>query len=68
MTDIVLSVTQVNGGWSPTDLIYVTYNAKTTFNIGDIVNVYGDVSGSYNYISVSLGELKIPKSQPDILN
>jgi len=61
VTDIVLAVTQVNGGWSPTDLIYVTYNAKTTFNIGDVVIVYGDVSGSYNYISVSLGELKIPQ-------
>jgi hypothetical protein len=61
VTDIVLAVTQVNGGWSPTDVIYVTYNTKTTFNIGDVVIVYGDVSGSYNYISVSLGELKIPQ-------
>lgn len=61
VTNMILSVTQVNGGWSSTDLIFVSYNAKTTFNIGDIVNVYGDVSGSYNYISVSLGELKIPK-------
>jgi hypothetical protein len=61
VTDIVLAVTQVNGGWSPTDLIYITYNAKTAFNIGDVIIVYGDVSGSYNYISVSLGELKIPQ-------
>lgn len=61
VTNIVLAVTQVNGGWSPTDLIYVTYNTKTTFNIGDVIIVYGDVSGSYNYISVSLGELKIPQ-------
>ena len=60
-TDIVLAVTQVNGGWSPTDLIYITYNAKTTFNIGDVIIAYGDVSGSYNYISASLGELKIPQ-------
>ena len=44
----MLSVTQVNGGWSTSDLIFVSYNTKTTFNIGDIVNVYGDVSGSYN--------------------
>jgi hypothetical protein len=61
VTNMILSVTPVNGGWSSTDLIFVSYNAKTTFNIGDIVNVYGDVSGSYNYISVSLGEFKIPK-------
>jgi hypothetical protein len=61
VTDIVLAVTQVNGGWSPTDLIYVTYNAKTTYNIGDVIIVYGDVSGTYNYISISLGELKIPQ-------
>ena len=60
-TDIVLAVTQVNGGWSPTDLIHVTYNTKTSFNIGDVVTVYGDVSGSYNYISITLGELKIPQ-------
>jgi hypothetical protein len=61
LTDIVLAVTQVNGGWSPSDLIFVTYNAKTTFNVGDVINVYGEVSGSYNYISASLGELNIPK-------
>ena len=61
LTDVVLAVTQVNGGWSPSDLIFVTYNAKTTFNVGDVINVYGEVSGSYNYISASMGELNIPK-------
>ncbi len=53
-TNIVLAVTPVNGGWSPTDLIYVSYNTKTTFKVGDIINVYGDVSGTYNYISATL--------------
>jgi hypothetical protein len=61
VSDIVLAVTQVNGGWSPSDLIFVTYNAKTAFNTGDVVVVYGDASGSNNYISVSLGDLTIPK-------
>jgi hypothetical protein len=61
VTDIVLAITPINGGWSPTDLIFVTYNAKTTFNVGDAINVYGDVSGSYTYISAALGELNIPK-------
>lgn len=61
VTDIVLAVTQVNGGWSSTDLLHVIYKTKTAFNIGDVVIVYGDVSGSYNYISASLGELMIPQ-------
>ena len=61
LTDIVLAVTQVNGGWSSSDLIFVTYQAKTTFNVGDVINVYGEVSGSYNYISTSAGEVNIPK-------
>ncbi len=60
-TEIVLSVTQVNGGWSTSDLIFVTYNAQTTFKNGDIVTVYGDVSGTYNYISVSIGDLILLK-------
>ena len=44
-----------------TDLIFVTYNAQTTFKKGDIVTVYGDVSGTYNYISASLGNLTLVK-------
>jgi hypothetical protein len=61
MTNIVLAVTHLDGGWAPSDLIFITYNTKTSFNTGDVVVVYGDVSGSYNYISVSLGDLTIPK-------
>ncbi len=60
-TQIVLSVTPVNGGWSTTDLIFITYNAQTQFKSGDIVTVYGDVSGTYNYVSISNGQLIIPK-------
>jgi hypothetical protein len=60
-TQILMSVTPVNGGWSTTDLIFVTYNAKTQFKAGDVVTVYGDVAGTYNYISVSNGQLIIPK-------
>jgi len=60
-TQIVLSVTPVNGGWSTTDLLFVTYNAQTTFKAGDIVTVYGNVDGTYNYVSVSNGQLIIPK-------
>jgi starvation-inducible outer membrane lipoprotein len=50
-TEIILSVSQVNGGWSDSDLIYVTYNNKTPFKKGDIVTVYGEVSGDYNYFT-----------------
>jgi starvation-inducible outer membrane lipoprotein len=60
-TQIVLSVTPVNGGWSTSDLISVNYNAQTQFKAGDIVTVYGDVAGTYNYVSISNGQLIIPK-------
>jgi hypothetical protein len=60
-TEILLSVTQVNGVWSSSDLIFVTYKAQTTFKKGDIVTVYGDVSGTYNFISASLGNLILVK-------
>lgn len=60
-TQIVLSVTPVNGGWSTSDLIFVNYNAQTQFKVGDIVTVYGDVAGTYNYVSISNGQLTIPK-------
>jgi len=60
-TNILLAVTQVDGGWSSSDLIYVTYRANTQFKKGDVVTVYGDVSGTYNYISASLGKLTLVK-------
>lgn len=60
-TQIVMSVTPVNGGWSTSDLIFITYNAQTQFKAGDIVTVYGDVVGTYNYVSISNGQLIIPK-------
>jgi hypothetical protein len=60
-TEILLSVTQSNGDWSTSDLIFVTYRAQTPFKKGDVITVYGDVSGTYNYISVSLGKLILPK-------
>jgi hypothetical protein len=60
-TEILLAVTQANGVWSSSDLIFVTYNAQTTFKKGDIVTVYGDVSGTYNYVSASLGNLTLVK-------
>ena len=60
-TQLVISVTPVNGGWSTSDLIFVNYNAQTQFNIGDVVTVYGDVAGTYNYVSIYNGQLKIPK-------
>jgi starvation-inducible outer membrane lipoprotein len=52
-TEIVLSVTQVTGGWSDSDLIYVTYNNKTSFKKGDVVTVYGAVSGDYSYFTTT---------------
>jgi len=60
-TQLVISVTPVNGGWSTSDLIFVNYNAQTQFKVGDIVTVYGDVAGTYNYVSIYNGQLKIPK-------
>ena len=60
-TDIVLAVTQLADGWSNSDLIYVTYKAHTQFKIGDVVTVYGAVSGTYNYISTSNGMLTLVK-------
>jgi len=60
-TQLVISVTQDNGWWSTSNLIFVNYNAQTHFRVGDIVTVYGDVAGTYNYVSISNGQLKIPK-------
>lgn len=60
-TQLVISVTPVNGGWSTSDLIFVNYNAQTQFKVGDVVTVYGDVAGTYSYVSISNGQLKIPK-------
>ena len=50
-----MAVTPTATGWSSSDLIYVTYNAQTQFKIGNVVTVYGAVSGTYNYISSSQG-------------
>lgn len=60
-TQLVISVTPVNGGWSTSDLIFVNYNTQTQFKVGDIVTVYGEVAGTYNYVSIYNGQLKIPK-------
>ena len=54
-TNLILAVTPLSTGWSSSDLIYVTYKAQIQYKIGDIVTVYGTVSGTYNYISVSQG-------------
>ena len=59
-TEIVLAVTRVSNGWSSSDLIFVTYKAQTEFKKGDIVTVYGDVAGTYNYFSTT-GELILVK-------
>jgi len=60
-TTIVMSVTQINNEWSNTDLIYVTYKSSTKFRRGDIITIYGGVSGTFNYMSVTLGRLVLPK-------
>jgi starvation-inducible outer membrane lipoprotein len=59
-TEIVMAVTPITGGWSSSDLIYVTYNSKTQFKQGDVITIYGAVSGTYNYVT-SNGQVKIPK-------
>jgi hypothetical protein len=62
VTSILLSVTPLNdGSWSTSDFIFVTYKKSTTFKVDDVVNVYGDVSGNYNFISASLGDLRLAK-------
>lgn len=60
-TELVMSVTPVTGGWSNTNLIYVTYNTQTQFKQGDVITVYGEISGSYNYFSASIGQLILVK-------
>ncbi len=60
-TEMLLAVTQLAGVWSSSDLIFVTYRAQTQFKKGDIVTVYGDVSGTYNYFSTSIGKLILVK-------
>lgn len=60
-TELVISVTPVSGGWSNTNLIYVTYHSQTQFKQGDIVTVYGEISGTYNYFSATIGQLILVK-------
>lgn len=60
-TEIVMSVTPVGEGWSNTNLIYVTYNTQTQFKQGDIITVYGETSGTYNYFDATVGKLIIIK-------
>ncbi len=60
-TNLVLAVTPLSTGWSSSDLVYVTYKNQTQFKVGNVVTVYGAVSGTYNYISLSQGMLTLVK-------
>lgn len=53
LTEIGLEVGQSSGGGSPNDVVFVTYKSTTPFKVGDLITVYGNVAGTYNYVSTN---------------
>jgi len=60
VTDIFLEVSASSGGGYPSDIVFVTYKNKTSFKVGDLVTVYGNVAGTYNYFSTT-SKVLVPK-------
>jgi hypothetical protein len=56
-----LSVTDLGDDiWSPTDVVYVTYDGTTTPVQDDIVTVTGTLTGSYTYTSEANYQITLP--------
>lgn len=60
-TDLRISVSNLGYGvWSPSDVIYVTYDGKTPAAEDDIVTVYGTIMGKHNYQSQAGWDISVP--------
>lgn len=59
VTEIQLNITPDGWGyWS--DEVYVTYNGSTSFVQGDLIQVWGDCTGSYEYKSIAGWDMSVP--------
>jgi hypothetical protein len=57
---IRLSVTKESYGWSPSDIVYVTYHKATDAVQGDVVSVTGMLTGAETYTSQANFQITIP--------
>lgn len=55
-----LSVTRESYGWSPSDIVYVTYHQPTTAVEGDIISVTGMLTGTVTYTSQANFQITVP--------
>jgi len=58
---IRLAVDQIFGGvWNPSDVVYVTYQGNTDAVQGDVVNIYGPITGAETYTSQANFQITLP--------
>jgi hypothetical protein len=57
---IRLAVDQIYGIWNQSDVVYVSYQGNTNAVNGDIVNVYGILTGSQTYTSEANFQITVP--------
>ncbi|MED3962798.1 hypothetical protein [Niallia taxi] len=67
LTQIRLAVTQDSFGWNSNDLIFVEYDGLTDFVEDDVVTIYGEVYGSYNYESQAGWDITLPAVLADTI-
>ncbi|WP_226644449.1 hypothetical protein [Mesobacillus subterraneus] len=60
ITNIRLAVTKDSYGYDINDIIFVEYTGYTEYVDGDIITVYGEISGSYSYTSQAGWEITLP--------
>lgn len=60
MTAMRLSVSKDSWGWSAETVVWVEYAGLTDFIEDDVVTIYGDIYGSYEYTSQAGWEISIP--------
>lgn len=59
-SDIRLAVTETDYGYDFSDIIYVTYSGTSDFVEGDIVTIYGTVTGTHRYKSTANFNIEVP--------
>jgi Ca2+/Na+ antiporter len=58
---IRLAVDQLFGSvWNPSDIVYISYQGNTDAVEGDVVNVYGPLTGSQTYTSQANFQITVP--------
>ncbi len=59
-SDIRLAVTKTDYGYDFSDIIYVTYFGTTDFVEGDVVTIYGTITGTHRYKSTANFNIEVP--------